>query len=802
LACLVAALLLAPLLLWFVVLGKGADGPSAEPMPGNPPALASGASPAPDLQPAATSTSTLPGTSILPAASPAAEQGPAKPGEADLCYRWKEGTQYSYRIACKAEAGDTVLETTATTTYTVGRDSGQTPSTAEPPEMRKGSGTAFVVSSDGYLLTCAHVVRNATDIKVTLGGQTTPCDVLALDNAHDLAVLRIARKDLPVLPLADSEAVELAEEVRAIGFPLSDVLGSSLKVTRGSVAGIVVQRRGKVFQIDAAVNPGNSGGPLVDARGSVIGVVNAQLVGYDISKVGFAVPVNYAKSLLEQHRIPFQAAAAGPNLEGPALAKRVAPSVGLVTMTCRGGDSAGQERLALYYHAVVETRRGSRGETLAPPRPAAPERDDGKLVVDEYGEILDSNAHVHLPCLLGPLATAVVDSLPTGDEKTWERRAMLMITSTPRDSMHPFFGPRPPGFPGRRPPGFHGPRFRPGPFPPFGPFGGPFGPEPEPEPTQTCPALQQTTYTMEDPQGTTVLIRKRLELRTLEKADSSPRIELTGSGETLFDLKAGVPRKVTFSGTFTVREGGETTRIPVTLTCEQGDASALAKAPPVPSAPAVSAPAVSAPAPAAPPESAETANARLDRLLADLRAPDKDWGKCFKALQALALMPPIPNRRDEVAELLDKYLEEKNYSARSSALRAAQTWGTKRNVPALIALLKPSESDSARHRALEILGSLGDDRAAAAVAELVKNPSDRTRAARALQAMGRGAENAVLALLSDQDPEVRIEAYGVLAEIGGPKSVAALKEHIEKDPDADSKKTAKRALEKLQKKTP
>jgi hypothetical protein len=533
------------------------------------------------------------------------------------------------------------------------------------------------------------------------------------------------------------------------------------------------------IQTDANINPGNSGGPLVNGSGAVVGVVNAGLFGIEISKVGFAVPINYAKTLLERHRVAFQAAAAGSKLDGPTLAKRVGPSVGLVTMTCHGRDSDGRDRVALYYHAIVESNRHT-----ASSQPAGPERDDGKLVVDEYGEVFECNGRVDLPCLLGPVASLVIDPFPTGGEKTWQRQQRLTIVSSRGRSMAPFAG--------FRPPGFHGPRF--GPRPPFR-----FGPFAEPEPPLEYPAVQQTTYTMEDPQGTTVLIRKRLDLRTLERVGSDARIELTGSGETLFDLKAGAPRKVTFAGTFTVRGDGETTRVPVTLTCERVAGSTLTQSPSSPSPPSAPGAAVAS-APSPPPESAESTKSRLDAILADLRATDRDWSKCFQALQNLAIMQPVQSRRDEVAEVLDKFLTEKNYSARSSALRAAQLWGTKRNVPALIGLLRPSESDSVRQRAMEILGRLGDERSAKAFAELIKNPADRDRASIALRTLGRGAESAVVALVAHDDPEVRAEACKILADIGGPTSAAALKEQLAKETDAGAKTAAKRALEKLDKK--
>ena len=215
--------------------------------------------------------------------------------------------------------------------------------------------------------------------------------------------------------------------------------------------------------------------------------------------------------------------------------------------------------------------------------------------------------------------------------------------------------------------------------------------------------MQQTSYSLDAPQGDTVLIHKSLKLKTTENSSAEPRLELTGDGATIFDLKEGLPQKVTFTGTFTMREQGQTLQVPVSLQCERITGSEAQ------TATAATAPGIAAAAPVVPPESPESAKARLDGFLADLRAGDKDWGKYFQALQGLILMPPVDSRRNEVAEVLNDYLVEKNYSARSSALRAVQTWGTKRNVPALVRLLAPSESDSIRRRAIDVLGSLGDE---------------------------------------------------------------------------------------------
>src|SRR5205085_676958 len=138
------------------------------------------------------------------------------------------------------------------------------PSTARqaiPDRESQGTGTAFVIHPDGYLLTCQHVTEAATKLEVVLSGKTYPATVVIDDPIHDLAIIRIEATKLPSLRLADSETVQQGEEVRAIGFPLSSILGENIKATRGTIAGINEDEGRKVFQIDASINPGNSGGP-------------------------------------------------------------------------------------------------------------------------------------------------------------------------------------------------------------------------------------------------------------------------------------------------------------------------------------------------------------------------------------------------------------------------------------------------------------------------------------------------------------------------------------------------------------
>jgi len=171
-------------------------------------------------------------------------------------------------------------------------------------DQLQGSGSGFVVDASGLVVTALHLVEDASQVSVAFpGGHPQQADVVGFDTDNDLALLRIGQSNLSPLGLGDSDALKAGEEVIVIGYPFGDRLGTyDVTVTRGIISAIRPQtgpRKLPPIQVDAAMNPGVSGGPVLNMSGQVIGIAVSGLSR--ASAVNFAGPVNAAKALLAKY---------------------------------------------------------------------------------------------------------------------------------------------------------------------------------------------------------------------------------------------------------------------------------------------------------------------------------------------------------------------------------------------------------------------------------------------------------------------------------------------------------------------
>lgn len=207
-----------------------------------------------------------------------------------------------------------------------GRSGGRGPAT----------GTGFFVSTEGHLVTAYHIVRDRPNVTVRRDGQDYPAQIIANDPANDIAILKIDAPSIP-LPLGSARDVRVGEDIIALGFPLASLQGQEMRATFGRINALSgLNSDTRHLQVDAPVQPGNSGGPLIGPDGRVIGIMTARLddiatlsaTGALPENVSFGVRIDYLTPIM-----PADVRLTGSPLTGNT-ADRVAaarPSVAYIT---------------------------------------------------------------------------------------------------------------------------------------------------------------------------------------------------------------------------------------------------------------------------------------------------------------------------------------------------------------------------------------------------------------------------------------------------------------------------------------
>ena len=173
-------------------------------------------------------------------------------------------------------------------------------------QVESGAGSGVIISSDGYILTCAHVVDGASNITVTINDKDYTATLVGEDTTSDIAVIKIDADGLTPATVGDSDSLKVGQNVMAVGNPLGELGGT---VTGGMISAlnrsVTIQGTNStntmsLIQMDASVSPGNSGGGLFNMNGELIGIVNAKSSSSDAEGLGFAIPINDAIKVAQE----------------------------------------------------------------------------------------------------------------------------------------------------------------------------------------------------------------------------------------------------------------------------------------------------------------------------------------------------------------------------------------------------------------------------------------------------------------------------------------------------------------------
>ena len=221
-------------------------------------------------------------------------------------------------------------------------------------QVESGAGSGVIISSDGYILTCAHVVDGASTITVTIGDKDYTATLVGEDTTSDIAVIKIDADGLTPATVGNSDSLKVGQSVMAVGNPLGELGGT---VTGGMISAlnrsVTIQGSSSVntmslIQMDASVSPGNSGGGLFNMNGELVGIVNAKSSSSDAEGLGFAIPINDAIKVAQEL------------LENGYVTGR--PYLGITYLAVTDAQTASQLGANAYGVYVVEVVKGGPAE--------------------------------------------------------------------------------------------------------------------------------------------------------------------------------------------------------------------------------------------------------------------------------------------------------------------------------------------------------------------------------------------------------------------------------------------------------
>ncbi len=438
-----------------------------------------------------------------------------------LSYHWQPGHVHAYEFAFRiGDEANSSFKVQGDCQYTIGKE-------RLIENNRIGTGTVFAIAP-GYLATCAHVVQLAQRIECIFNDQRYAARIVDIDTENDIAILAY-EGDVEPIALSQSTNLTLAESVLVIGFPMSEVLGAGVKVSAGIVSGIEESQGGRAIAIDGAINPGNSGGPVINQQGEVVGIANATLQGERISAVGFASRVDGLRNLMQKNNIDIKTMAANGTLDAKEIMKMVAPSVGQIEVNA-WSDTRFQE---LEYNAKYSGSMSSPSYTIN----GVPGQGlTGKLAVSRLGEVRDTVHAAPLPFIVATIPDLIIEPFDPISKDKWTIYRTYSLQKQEHSRLGNLLNMN-----------FHGRLFA-------------------PQANQQQPSISgdlKCVFEVVSADENTVRIKKSRQFK-LRPDDTTPPLEINGSGMWEFDLKAGVTISLEENLIISSKANAKTEEVPLT----------------------------------------------------------------------------------------------------------------------------------------------------------------------------------------------------------------------------------------------
>jgi S1-C subfamily serine protease/HEAT repeat protein len=664
---------------------------------------------------------------------------------------------------------------------------------------KRSSGTGFLVRP-GVLVTNAHVIEGEVTRNLEIAfpsapeGQRGPAgaELISKDTKRDLAFLKV-NTSLPPLEIAEAYRYQKGDDVLVIGNPgiggkvvLENAVSRGVMSTRTEIEGQ------PFYQLGIALNPGNSGGPVVDLAGKVIGVASRK--ASNLEGTAFSIPVEdlrLAVGKISSQGETTLASSSAPARGGVDLhygwkpgqtyvyGVHVSIERGKTVVTMDGSSiykpkASDPEGTTLSHQGWLITRKrntdqaGSGGEIRMPAGPATTE-----FNIDGRGDVQNAQGSLPVP-LLGDLSQLVIEPLPDEKLAQWDdvrTVALLEVQSSGGGGgvASPFRFGRPSVIDRMRQSravGRIGPRAGVRPAPGIRPGaragmrGGRRGvPAPAPQEVKVIshPAHERSEYALESSSGTIASIAKTYELKSEESTGGEPRLLMTGKGTLTFDVKQGIPVAFRFEAKVTENSENVTLRVPIEVSCRLLEGAERERALRFPVIP---------PTAMNPLKESDVAAAVAELGSRDLR-------RRVQAAVRLRDCAPIEGRGDEVIRALLAQLDDRDGSIRNAAIQALGVWGRADTVQPLIDRLNDDRYGS-HSELFEALARLEPDpRTARAMLDWLAK--DTGQAVRVLRSMGPAAEPELLKFVAGKaQPQLRVEACRVLKDIGTSQSEPVL----------------------------